>query len=37
MICGMEKRTSLDCLNEQFLIGFYTCFFIQPFSDMKDV
>ena len=36
MICGMKKRTSLDCLNQQPLIGLYI-FLIQPFSDMKDI
>ena len=33
MICGMKKRTSLDCLNQQLLVGIY----IHPFSDMKDI
>ena len=32
----MKKRTSLDCLNQQLLIGLYI-FLIQPFSDMKDI
>ena len=34
MICGIKKRTSLDCLNQQLLISLYI-FLIQPFSDMK--
>ena len=36
MICGMKKRTSIDCLNQQLLIGLYI-FLIHPFSDMKDI
>ena len=36
MICGMKKRTSLDCLNQQLLIGL-SIFLIQPFSEMKDI
>ena len=36
MICGMKKRTSLDCLNQQLLIGLYS-FLVQPFSDMNDI
>ena len=36
MICGMKKRISLDCLNQQLLIGL-SIFLIQPFSEMKDI
>ena len=35
-LCYEINRTSLDCLNQQLLIGLYI-FLIQPFSDMKDI
>ena len=36
MICGMKKRTSKDCLNQQLLIGLLI-FLIHLFSDMRDM